>query len=222
MAKHTNSVQVQTPAGVETLTKVSTHRDYTTASAVQFEDGTQLLLSWHLTEVAAIRYTRSAAAQQIARYEVTKHPERGNAVTLITLPVSNKVTGKGAPEAPVAAPEAEGVVLEGKDPRNFTAAEKAAADAKLSTPKTAAAPQQRECRCQCGQQVQGKKSEYLPGHDARHASSVARLLLQGRTEGWDASELNSLVDSLGSEKLKLKALAQAHRLGEKAAAKAAK
>jgi hypothetical protein len=199
---HVNSTEVQTTEGVVTLTKTSTHRDYEVASVAVFADGTETLLSWHLTEAAGVRYTRSAEAQRIASYK-PRHEGGPELVGLELRPVTVTLTGKDKPaEAPV------------EDFTPQTEAEEAAQEATQPGLTT-------ECRCQCGQQV-SKGKLYRPGHDARHAASTARLLSQGRTEGWDASQLNHLVESLPTNALRLKSLAQAHRLDEKAAAKQAK
>jgi hypothetical protein len=67
-----------------------------------------------------------------------------------------------------------------------------------------------ECRCGCGQPVKGKKAEYLPGHDARHAGQVGRAMV-----GAPDSERMLLLASLPSEPLRGKA----RRVYEKALAK---
>lgn len=41
------------------------------------------------------------------------------------------------------------------------------------------APVERLCRCNCGETVQGKKSSFRPGHDARVVGLMARGIVQG-------------------------------------------
>ena len=201
MAKIVNTVTVQTTEGPVEVTKTSTHRTYVAATVAQREDGTQQILSWHLTETAAIKYSRSNEAQRIARHGGQTNTE------VIVLPVvvrdskSTKV------------PTVEDVVTS-EDFVPQTEAEEAAQEATAGELAT-------ECKCHCGQPV-GKGKNYRPGHDARHAGNIARLISQGRTEGWPADQVNSLVRALPTNALQLKALAMAHRLDAKAAAKAAK
>jgi hypothetical protein len=81
-----------------------------------------------------------------------------------------------------------------------------------STPGTPGTdvPADDSCRCGCGQLVKGKKAEYLPGHDARHAGQVGRAMV-----GAPDSERMLLLASLPSEPLRGKA----RRVYEKALAK---
>lgn len=90
-------------------------------------------------------------------------------------------------------------------------------EAKTTTPAKTVTT--RRCNCGCGEATSSAKTQYKPGHDARHVGIVARLVAPNNLP---ADESNALLDSLGSEKLKTKALMMAHRLREKAAAKAPK
>lgn len=78
------------------------------------------------------------------------------------------------------------------------------------------APATRLCLCGCGSALNGKKSQYRPGHDARHAGNIARILVEMRNEGKPADQLNAMVERLGSTTLQTKALGMAHRLEQKA------
>lgn len=63
----------------------------------------------------------------------------------------------------------------------------------------------RTCGCGCGEQV-ARKSTYRPGHDARHASAVARQVAALDPHGNDVRvELTQLVEALGSDALRAKA-----------------
>jgi len=63
----------------------------------------------------------------------------------------------------------------------------------------------RTCGCGCGEQV-GRKATYRPGHDARHASAVARQVADLDPHGAEAArEVAALLDSLGSDALRAKA-----------------
>lgn len=73
------------------------------------------------------------------------------------------------------------------------------------------APAVRTCRCGCGHEVQGKKSIYRPGHDARHAGRVARLTLDRPT---DEHEFD-LIEALPSAALRTKAMMMHERLAAK-------
>lgn len=59
------------------------------------------------------------------------------------------------------------------------------------------------CKCGCGSPV-GRKSNYKPGHDARHAGNIARKIAETENMG--------LLDGLPSEALKIKARAMAEGL----------
>jgi hypothetical protein len=73
-----------------------------------------------------------------------------------------------------------------------------------------------QCACECGEATQSAKSNYRPGHDARHASNVGRFLATSD----DPEANNRALASLGSDKLRAKALAMDSRLRGLAAAKA--
>lgn len=69
----------------------------------------------------------------------------------------------------------------------------------------------RKCNCGCGENVAGK-SNYRPGHDARHAGLVARAAVESFDAGqghWDSKEFYG---SLPSPELRDKALAQVRRI----------
>jgi hypothetical protein len=78
-----------------------------------------------------------------------------------------------------------------------------------STPKAVKNPTGK-CRCGCDENV--AKSNYRPGHDARHAGQVARAIAENGGD-W------VLLDALPSEALRQKARDMAGRLLAKAAAK---
>jgi hypothetical protein len=82
-----------------------------------------------------------------------------------------------------------------------------------STPTTPGTdvPADDSCRCGCGQPVKGKKAEYLPGHDARHAGQVGRDMVGAPT----SADRAALMNLLPSEPLR----AKAQRVYEKALAK---
>lgn len=73
-----------------------------------------------------------------------------------------------------------------------------------------------QCACECGEATQSAKSNYRPGHDARHASNVGRFLATSN----DPEANNRALASLGSDKLRTKALAMDSRLRTLTAAKA--
>lgn len=84
MAKHINTATVRTAEGTTTdVVKTSTHRDYVAVSALELADGSQLVLSWHLTEAAAYKYIQTATVANMAA-------RRGNAKPVV-LPVANEV-----------------------------------------------------------------------------------------------------------------------------------
>ena len=190
---HVNSLTVQTTEGPVEVTKTSTHRDYVAASVVEYADRTQVVLSWHLTEAAAYKYVKSAAAQNLANYNARK---LGTTATLVVLPVTTKLTGKDAKEQAPEAPEAPAFVpsVEGPEDTDGT------------------------CRCGCGEAV-GAKSQYRPGHDARHAAAVAVDIASSALPYYERVTADS---DLGSEALVRKAHAQAERLVAKQAAKQAR
>lgn len=66
------------------------------------------------------------------------------------------------------------------------------------------------CKCGCGSPC-SRKSNYRPGHDARHAGNVARAIA--------ASEDYTLLNDLPTDALRDKASAMAERLMDKAVAK---
>lgn len=61
------------------------------------------------------------------------------------------------------------------------------------------------CKCGCGTPV-GRKSNYKPGHDARHAGNVARQIAD------NPGERDMLLATLPSDKLRVKARDMADRL----------
>lgn len=98
----------------------------------------------------------------------------------------------------------------------------------LTTAKKATAPKSKPdsvtadgspCLCGCGEAT-GKKSNYRPGHDARHAGNVGRAIAaEYATPGFDRRELLAV---LPSDSLKAKAEAIAEKAVEKANKKSAK
>lgn len=68
------------------------------------------------------------------------------------------------------------------------------------------------CRCGCGEPTIGKKAEYRPGHDARHAGVIGRAL----AETQDSKARANLLNRLPSEALKAKAQAAFERALAKA------
>lgn len=190
---HVNEVTVQTTEGPQVVTKTSTHRDYVVATAVQRADGTQAVISWHMTRAAGEKYSRSNEAQRIARYG------EAEGVEVVLLPVSTKLTGKDA-KAQEAAPveDAPAIVI-----------------VRDEAPKATTGTTGNTCRCGCGEAI-GTKSQYRPGHDARHAGIVARDIAASAHEGHERTTADS---DLGSEALVRKAHAMADRLTAKAAAK---
>ncbi|UAW09436.1 hypothetical protein SEA_KLEVEY_80 [Arthrobacter phage Klevey] len=99
MAKHINTATVRTAEGNVEVTKTSTHRDYVEVSAVEFADGTQSVLSWHLTAEAARKYVQGSEAEKLRAYADKKRGTEG--ARLIVLPVANevKLSRKEAAEA---------------------------------------------------------------------------------------------------------------------------
>lgn len=75
------------------------------------------------------------------------------------------------------------------------------------------APATRRCNCGCGEATSTSKTQYKPGHDARHASAVARRIVEGHLTG---SAAEAELANLGSEKLHHKAAAMVERLLAKA------
>lgn len=86
---------------------------------------------------------------------------------------------------------------------------------KNQTPKTT---QTARCNCGCGEATSSSKTAYKPGHDARHAGSVARDLAAFWIDGGEGVG-HSMLDEL-PPKLQAKATAQAKRLVERVAEKA--
>lgn len=78
----------------------------------------------------------------------------------------------------------------------------------------------RHCNCGCGEATSSSKTQYKPGHDARHAGIVARAMAAAKING-DATYTPGL-DTLPSPKLRSKAEAMARRIVEQVAAKATK
>jgi len=225
---HINSTEVQTTEGPVVVTKTSTHRDYVEVTAVQFEDGTQAVISWHMTAKAAANYRKSNEARQIADHASIKGGY--STFQLVGLPVTVKLTGRDAKaiveEVAMDDPEAlEALEIQRREEAEVLAHEEREDARKAREEAINEAPVEvrssNKCRCQCGEVV-GAKSFYRPGHDARHASRAAQRLSQGRTENLDPAELNAIVEALPTQALRLKMLAMAHRLDEKAAKKAAK
>jgi hypothetical protein len=79
----------------------------------------------------------------------------------------------------------------------------------------------RRCNCGCGEATSSSKTQYKPGHDARHAGSVARDLAAFWINGGEGTK-HSMLDELPSPKLQAKATAMAKRIVEQVAEKAAK
>jgi hypothetical protein len=74
-----------------------------------------------------------------------------------------------------------------------------------------------KCLCTCGENV--AKSNYRPGHDARHAGNVARdIVANFNTKGYDRREA---LAALPSDKLRIKAEDMAERLIAKIESRAA-
>lgn len=92
---------------------------------------------------------------------------------------------------------------------------------KMST-ATATKPEKvvefRKCLCGCDSDISGK-SQYKPGHDARHAGNVARAILN---EDLTPEQATALLDSLGSDALRAKANAMVENWTAKAEQKAAR
>lgn len=202
---HINTVTVQTTEGPVEVTKTSTHRDYVVASVLVLADNTERVLSWHLTEKAGVAFSRS----KNSRWMVTHYEAKGIELRPVTITLTGK--DKARAETPTHN-EAVEAFQAGQ-------AEDAAPEAPVAAPAASAAPQQRECRCGCGEQVQGKRSEYRPGHDARHAGRVAREVAAAVLEGREATE--TLMD-LPTANLIHKADEMSKRIVAKAQAKAAK
>ncbi|QTF82173.1 hypothetical protein SEA_PRAIRIE_76 [Arthrobacter phage Prairie] len=99
MAKHINTVTVRTAEGDVEVTKTSTHRDYVAATAVEYTDGTQKVLSWHLTDEAARKYSQTKEAGMLASFD--QRNRGGLAGHVVILPVRNevKLSRKEAAEA---------------------------------------------------------------------------------------------------------------------------
>lgn len=202
---HINTAKVQTADGIVEVTKTSTHRDYVAVSAVQFLDGTQVVLSWHLTTEAAVKYTQSNEAAGRAKHAAEKS---GKEVQLVTfLPVTTKLTGK---DKPAEAPAAPATHNEATALYAATTIDEAPVAQSGTTGNT--------CRCGCGEAI-GTRSQYRPGHDARHASIVAQDIASSSAQYFERVTADS---DLGSEALVQKAHRQAEALIAKAAAKAAK
>lgn len=67
----------------------------------------------------------------------------------------------------------------------------------------------RACRCGCGESTSSSKTQYRPGHDARHVGIVARDIAASSQEGYERTTADS---DLGSVLLQGKAQAMADRL----------
>lgn len=76
----------------------------------------------------------------------------------------------------------------------------------------------RRCECGCNEATSSSRTMYKPGHDARHASQVAKRIAATT----DVAERNALLETLPTQHLQAKALAQATRAEHKAQAKAQK
>lgn len=162
---HVNSTEVQTAEGTVTVTKTSTHRDYVAASIIQYTDGTQVVLSWHLTGEAGLRYIGSKAARDILAYNSEKWGKEG---TLTLLPVTVTLTGKDVP-----------VQGRSRGPGRGTETLEAVTGSGV-------------CYCGCGVIVRTMgKSRYLPGHDAKHVSVIANLIRRGAASTAEAREVLS-------------------------------
>lgn len=72
------------------------------------------------------------------------------------------------------------------------------------------------CRCGCGEATSSSKTQYKPGHDARHAGIVARDIAESASTQY--MERVTADSDLGSEALIRKAHAMAERLLQKAKA----
>jgi len=68
------------------------------------------------------------------------------------------------------------------------------------------------CLCGCGEATSSSRTNYRPGHDARHAGIIARLLVED-TNGLDR---DFLLAKLPSQVLQAKAMGMERRLREKA------
>jgi hypothetical protein len=79
---------------------------------------------------------------------------------------------------------------------------------KRNATKASARPVVRLCGCGCGNPVVRKTSNYAPGHDARHASLVAREVVESGNHG--------LLTALPTTALQAKATAMVERLQAKA------
>lgn len=62
----------------------------------------------------------------------------------------------------------------------------------------------RTCTCGCGENVAGK-SNYRPGHDARHAGNIARAAFALRKDGQTTAEAEAQINSLPTDALQAKA-----------------
>lgn len=80
------------------------------------------------------------------------------------------------------------------------------------------APTTRYCQCGCGESTSSSKTAYKPGHDARHAGSVARDLAAFWIDGGEGAN-HSMLDELASPLLRSKAEAMAKRLVQRVAEK---
>lgn len=78
----------------------------------------------------------------------------------------------------------------------------------------------RRCNCGCGEATSSSKTQYKPGHDARHAGMVARAMAAAKING-DTTYTPALSE-LPSPKLQAKAQAMAKRIVEQVAVKANK
>ena len=90
---------------------------------------------------------------------------------------------------------------------------------KNQTPK-AQAVTTRRCNCGCGEATSSSKTQYKPGHDARHAGMVARAMAAAKING-DTTYTPALSE-LPSPKLQAKAQAMAKRIVEQVSEKASK
>ena len=122
------------------------------------------------TEQAAIRSFKGHATRtgHVNQYTIVEDTDVANE----TAEAEAKQTAKDRKAAEVAARKAE---------REAKRAEKAAAEAKAKEERAAAreaakaernAPRTTPCECGCGGIPAGRKSRFLPGHDAKHYSAI--------------------------------------------------
>jgi hypothetical protein len=74
----------------------------------------------------------------------------------------------------------------------------------------------RHCACSCGAYTNSPRSTYLPGHDARHAGAVARLIFDNSNKSTYGSTELAYLKLLPTVALKAKAAKQADAMLAKA------